>query len=221
MNALIKLLGLVCVVFYFTGCLGGGGGSSATGGADGLVPDPTLDVTVTKKTGRDFSCLLVNLSDRGQVWCRSEGAPDVRLGISSGTYALYAEVDSVTGFTRFETWDDTVCVSATVTDRPYNGGAGNATYCFGDASLGPNYSGYNLVYGGPIYTHATHGTPDLWYATEPFTGGDVSMGLFTNEGGMWLVMQDSNAAVTSTTETCSLNLVTLDLTCNTFSVNVQ
>jgi len=216
-----RVLGLLSFIFVLSGCLGGGsGGSEAASAPGGSGPGGSTPVAqeVSQKSGRDFDCVMLNLSDRGQIWCRSLGAPDARLMIpNDGEFHLYVETSSE--IEAFETWDDTMCFSTQVQTRPQSRLSGLATYCFGDASLGFNYMAYPIIYSGPVYDDATHGSPDLWYLTEPFSGGDHNMDVMTDTGGVWLVMMDSSIEVVESDLDCVLDDTTLS--CDDFNLEVQ
>ena len=209
---------LTLVAIFGIGCVSGSGGDSTTEGSPISSPGGTA-LTVSRKSGFDFSCVSFTHSGGGRIWCRTEGSPDARLGLSSAQYSLY--VASASPLTHFETWDDTVCFSLSVAQRPYSRNAGPATYCMGDASLGFNYVGYQyVVYGGPNFSSALHGSSDLSYAELPFVGGEGSftMDVLTNTGGNFLVMTDSSVSVSAETLSCSLESDGTTVTCPDFTL---
>jgi hypothetical protein len=212
---------IVVVLFssLLIGCVEGES-ASAPDSPGGSPPPTSTPIGVTVKTGLGFSCISLTLASGGvdQIYCRTEGSPDPRLGILSASYSLYVEAPALAAF---ETWDDTICFSAVVTQRPLNRDAGLATYCMGDATLGFNQVAYPLVYGGPQYDHAANGTSEVSYSELPFVGGDVSMDLMTNTGGTWLVMLDTSVAVSESVETCDLAIDETTLTCNNFTAVIQ
>lgn len=206
---LILSLGLVAC--------GSGGGSGSASSDDRSSPSvPSEAVTAVHSTGRDFSCLSFNLAEGGQVWCRIEGAPDARLGIPSPQFEKYIEI---TGgdIDDLETWDDTICFSAQVDSLPYNNGPGTATYCIGEASFGPAYSGYNIVYSPPF--QASDLSAEVWTEELPFSGADLPMGHFTNDGAVYGIMQDSRIEVSATNVNCTLEGTTL--TCAGFAQTLE
>lgn len=204
-SVLIAFLGLAA-------CKGAGSASvaRAPGGGPG-GPNP-IDVTVTLKSGAGFDCLALDQS----VYCRKTGANDARLDIDSIEFVEYFS-DADSDIERLEVWDDTVCVQTQVLDRPFDNTAGRATYCFGDASLGFNYSAYPIVY-SPPFSDVTHGSPDVDYFTLPFSGGNHDMTVMTDEGGTWLVMTDSSSSVSEANLDCETDGVTL--TCPNFEVTL-
>lgn len=197
--------------------------ASVSDGGPAFSPSPSTPTaqTVVLAGGLDFTCFNLTLEDgSGRIYCRRSGggSPDHRLGITSTNYELIAESQS--GWTHFAVWDDSFCAAALVDQRPQSNSAGQATYCWGEASLGANYSGYPLIYGGPIFDQATHGSPDIAFhgAEQPFVGGDVGISVFTDEGGTWGVMTDGSGSTHSDSEDCSLS--DSALTCESFSVGL-
>lgn len=216
MKYVIMILG-----FGLSSVLIGCGAGGAEGAADilnapGAGAGTPIPVSVSRKTGTDFECVLLN-GDK-ELWCRSTGAPDARLGlgVTPGGYILYVSSTSV--LTDFETWDSTVCISANVSLTPWNRLPGHATYCFGSASLGVNYSGYQIVY-APPFSNVLHGTPELTFAETPFAGGDISMDVMTDTGGTWLVMLDSSVSVIEENLSCDEDLGVV--TCPNFVVDTN
>lgn len=214
----MRSLIMVLVSLLLVGCIESGGGSADSAvsllpGGGGGAP---VSVPVSFKTGFGFSCVMFEVSGSGRVYCRQTGAPDARLGILSASFTLYAA--TANPVTRFETWDDTVCLTTQVSTQPQDRLPGSATYCFGDASLGANYSTYPMVYGGVPYSAVNNGASELSFAELPFVGSDTGMEVFTDEGGTWLVMLDSSASVTESTLTCDLS--STELVCSGFTVNL-
>lgn len=196
-----------------SGC-GSAGGAETTQTAPG--GGASTEVTLAEKSGAGFTCfILPRESGVGEVlYC---SGVNVSLGLSAVTPIPYVETD--TTFSSFEVWDDTVCVVTSVAERPLSRNAGSALYCFGEASLGFNYVSYDLVYSGPVFSTAAHGSVGLTYHTEPFVGGEESMDLMMNVGGMWLVMIDGVASVSAGTQDCTSNEGTL--TCNSFTLTLE
>lgn len=210
----LKRLALALLALLSLACSGGGGSGSAETADKGLPSVPTAPeaVTVTLKSGSGFTCFVSGDS----LFCRASGASP-NLGSIPAAFARYASISG--GITHFEVWDDSICISGLVSQRPQSNSAGQATYCFGEASLGPSYSGYPLVYSGPAFSVATHGSVEATFHVEqPFVGGDVGIALFTNEGGMWGVMQDGSGSVSTDDEDCELSETSL--VCETFSVGL-
>lgn len=199
---------------------------SVSHGAPAFAPDPDSPSDPVARTisligGVDFTCFNLTLEDgSGRIYCRRSGgqSPDPRLGLSSSTFQLFAESQS--GWTHFEVWDGTICASAIVDQRPAGNTTGQATYCWGEATLGANYSSYPLVYGGPVFSFSQHGSPDVAFhgTEEAFVGGDIGIGLFTNEGGVWNVMTDGSGSTHSDSEDCTLSET--ELTCESFTVGL-
>ncbi len=220
-NRLAGLLLCATALGSLTAC-GSAEGGPVAGVSPVLSPGSPSAVSVVERSGRDFSCLSLTVSGADRVFCRALGpAVDARLGLSGPAFSLFAESADLTGL---EVWDDTICLTATVAQRPLSRAPGSALYCFGEATLGANYIGYALVFGGAQYSTAANGSPDLSYATEPFVGGDGAawgpqspavMDTMLSEQGNWLVMLDSRAFVTEQTHSCTYDGTTL--TCPGFS----
>ncbi len=213
--------------FLSSGCLGSAGsGGGSSGSAPAFSPSPAPDVstavTLTVKSGFEFSCFAIEVDGTGRIYCRKTGggSPNPNLGIPSSSYTLFAE--AAQGFDRLEVWDDTICAQGQVATRPYSRTPGTATYCWGEASLGANNAIYPLIYGGPVYSTAAHGSPDFdSHATwEPFVGSDSNMTLFTNEGGMWLVMMDGWNATSTASLSCTISNDETTLTCPGFTLGL-
>lgn len=209
----VKLISaLILIVGVVSGCGSAGSGSTEM--------EPSLGggtpVVLTEKSGSGFGCFILSReAGSGEIlYCSGNNAT---LSINSATPIPYVETD--TTFSAFEVWDDTVCVVTSVAERPLSRNVGSALYCFGEASLGFNYFSYDLIYSGPNFTTAAHGSAGLTYLTEPFVGGEESMDLMTNTGGNWLVMLDGSGAVSSATLSCDKEGATL--TCPDFSVVLQ
>lgn len=210
----LKRLALAVLALLSLACAPGGSDSpnARTVGSPDPTPLAPESVVVTLKSGSGFTCFVLD----SDLFCRASGASP-NLGSIPAAFARYASISG--GVTHFEVWDDTICISGLVSQRPQSNSAGQATYCFGEASLGPSYSGYPLVYSGPVFSNATHGSAEVvFHVEQPFVGGDVGMALFTNEGGMWGVMTDGTASVTTDSEDCELSETSL--VCETFSVGL-
>lgn len=193
-----------------SGCLTGPGGGSAESiitPPDEVIPALT---NVTVKSGDGFECALL---ESNEIYCRGTN-PRISL---SPDFELFAAFTSPV--LRFETWDDTVCLSLIVAQRPVARDAGLATYCMGEASLGPNYTGYNIIYSGPAYSEATHGSTGTIFFVEPFAGADEPMDVFTNETGNWLVMTDTRSAVTESVEACEVLADSIE--CDDFTIDLN
>ena len=212
LGVLLALLGAACSP---------GSPSVSDGGSPAFAPEPSApqSVTVVLKSGVDFTCFALNLEDGGRIYCRRGASPNPNLGLPAGSgFQLFATHS--TEVTHFEVWDDSLCFSGLVSLRPSSRTQGQATYCFGEATLGPAYSGYPLVYSGPPFAWAQHGSPEVTLSgsEQPFTGGDVGIGLFTNAGGVWNVMMDGLGSTGSDSEDCTEDGVSL--VCETFSVTL-
>lgn len=200
MKTLIPALMLV----WITACGSGGG----TASAPSQSPSPAITAqSITIKSGRSFSCFQL----RSDVYCKGT---DPNL-INSPNYVLFASFGAAPS--RLEAFDDTVCITASVQGLPYAGlsYAGTATYCWGEANLGMNYIGYPMVYSGPFFT-AANVSPEVSFAVLPFVGYDGGMGVFTDEGGTWLVMQDGRSLTSTNTISCDTDGVYL--ACPTFNI---
>lgn len=184
-----------------------------------LVPSPggvvSSPVTLALKSGAGFSCFELPGVVSGEViYCFGSNT-----ALSLGSTQPIAYAASSSGFPEFEVWDDSFCVTSSVSLRPYSRLPGSALYCFGEASLRYNYVAYDLIYGGPIFSSASHGSPEVSFAFDPFVGGDEPMDLMTEVLGGWLVMGDSRSSVSSSSLSCSRNGNTL--TCPSFTLNLQ
>lgn len=161
-----RLIVLGLLALFFTGCNSKDSGGSADF-SDVLPPDSGTPVTLTVRSGSGFDCLIAD----GRVFCRGSSA-NVDLAISAVEFEEYF-ADANSDVTAFKVWDDTLCVETQVLDRPYNGGPGYATYCFGERTLGAQVGADPVIYSGPMFSTAAHGSADLSYTVEPFAGGDV------------------------------------------------
>ena len=171
-------------------------------------------LSVPYKAGSGFACIVVARVAGGEsLFCSGTNAS---LGFASAAPIEQARTDGT--FSAFEVWDDTVCVSTSVSLRPVSRLPGSALYCWGEASLGANYAAYDMIY-SPPYSDAAHGSPELTYATEPFVGADESMDVMTDTGGTWLVMMDGSASVSSGTLSCSTDAGIL--TCPSFTLDLN
>lgn len=216
----VKGLLILFVGFNLSACLESGGGGEAA--SLPVAPEvPGTPIVVTLKSGSGFTCFQLDLSDRSQIYCKGP-ASDVRLGITSAAYSLYVE-DSDSDITALEVWDNTVCWSTWVQQSPFLREPNKlAVYCTGHATIGPNYTGYQYtVFGGAQFTTAANGSSDLWYAEEPFIGGEwnFTIGVMMNPAA--LVMQDTSVTVTESDITCDLSADETSLTCPTFTLEVQ
>jgi len=218
---------LLCAVsLALTACNESGGTAERSADPD-PSPDPGTAVTVTVHTGRGFECFAFNATAWGRVYCRGDGTANADLQLNSPQFFKYAEKTPGMwllngGILNLLTWDDTVCYTADVFDRPYCGSANNAgcsgvaTYCSGEASLAGIYSSYPVVYGGPQYSEATNGTPELWHSRVPMMGADLSMSAHVTAG----YVTDGTAQVGTYDEDCELSADELTLTCETFTVGL-
>jgi len=187
----MKNITVPMLLLWITACGGPGGGTDAS--APNLAPGPGATPIAAKLvSGRSFDCLQVE----NEVYCAGTAA-DI---VSSPTFTLFASFAAAP--TRIESFDDTLCLTATVLERPIAATPGTATYCWGEASLGVNYISYPLVYGGPQFT-AMDISSDTTFSALPFVGGDLGMGVFTDEGGTWLVMQDPRTLASAETLSCT------------------
>jgi len=220
---LIKRALLLLLALVGAGCAPAGSSSvSGSPAAPVVVPPLPGDTaqSITTKGGSGFSCFSIAVSGSDRIYCRTEGSPDARLGIVSASWALYAEHSD--SLTSFEVWNDTICLSGQVTQRPQSRSAGLATYCLGEATLGPAYSGYPIVYSGPSFSLATNGSTEVaFHGTEaPFAGADLGVGLFTNDGGVWNVMMDGLELTHTAILNCTVSADGSTLTCPSFAVGL-
>lgn len=189
---------------FVLGC-GVGGNSGSASPVSSAPNGPSLSSSpVEMKSGRAFSCFSLNET----VWCAGS-APGIVSSVAFVPLASFAQTIS-----RLEVFDDTVCAETTVVSRPVSGSSGVATYCWGEASLGPNYAGYPVIYSPPF--GPANIPSGASFASLPFVGGDTGMGLFTDEGGIWLVMIDSRGLVSRATISCDTDGT--NLICPAFSL---
>jgi hypothetical protein len=186
---------------------GSGGGSALSAPSLAPVVGP-ISVTITLKSGRDFECFVL---DRA-VYCRGFSANN-DIGLASASFAPYV-TDANTPIIALELWDDTICWSVFVSERPYSRTPGSAVYCIGEATLAGSYSGFPIIYSGPNFVSATNGSNDLTYAREPFMGGDITMTDHLNS----TYMTDGRSL--SSVQSLSCSLLSGTLTCPTFSTGV-
>lgn len=195
-GVLILILSLIFLCGA-VGCGSGGGGASLSASADAVDPGAgapaTVPLSVAVKTGRDFECFLTE----GRVLCRSLGAPHAGLSIGS---ALFVEVFlSDSDVVGLEVFEDSLCFSTDVAERPIARTPGLASYCFGEVSGGM-----------PGFNPATQGTVSLTYGAAPFSADDGALvgltGLVTDGAGG------------TRNEDCDTDGETL--TCDTFAVDL-
>lgn len=208
---------LVCAALVLSGC-----GSDSPAGSEELgLLNPggggsAVPVVLSVKGGSGFACFVIARPAGGEsLFCAGTSAP---LSLASASPVEQARTSS--SFSAFEVWDDTVCVSTSVSMRPISRLPGSALYCWGEASLGANYSAYDMAY-SPPYSTAGNGSPELTYATDPFVGADESMDVMTNTGGTWLVMMDGSSSVTSGTISCSLDAGILTCASPSFTLDLN
>lgn len=193
---------LVGLSLGLTACGGSGGGSSGpVSGAPGATLPSVSSESITLKTNGAVECFLRS----GALWCRGS---HFRLPSITSTFSKIAEGNLI----DFSLWDDSLCVSATVSTQPINRAPGVATYCAGEASFDPVYSIYPVVYGGFNPSASVHGSTDFTSAESLISGADMSLSAFSGAG----IVTDGNSTVSQSTATCVLSSGTL--TCPTFSI---
>lgn len=196
-------------------CASPGGGSSSVARIDPNSP-VVIPVAITEKSGRGFSCFAVSLPAVGKVFCAVTGSPDVRLGLTSAAFVNYAQAPDVFAL---ETWDDSLCFSARVAQRPLSRTPGVALYCMGEASLSGAISGFSAVYSGPSFSSGANGSGDLTYLAEPYLGGEFSMDVLTNTGANYGVMTDGRGLSGESVLSCTVTDGILD--CPGFTVDLN
>lgn len=210
-NAIRAIL-MTLVLVGQVACESGGGSGDSSGSDDGgspLVPPAPIEVTIDLKTGRDFECFA--LAD--VVYCRGV-ASNPSIALNTATFIAYAE-DSDSSIISLELWDDTICWSSSVAQRPFSNGPGVATYCTGEATLA-GYDTTSMVYAGPNFSSAANGSSDMAYAAEPFVGGDITMATLVNNP--WVT--DGSSFVSSSSLVCEKSADGSTLTCPSFVVNL-
>lgn len=217
LRALRDLLPVVLLTALTGACNGDAGGG--TGSADLTSPSPLLpseppapeSVTLRIETGRNFECLLYS----GEVFCRGVN-PTLTLNAPSFV-RLVSGASPVNDITTF---DDTLCFEASVTERPWSRTPGLAMYCIGEGTLSTTYNQFPLVYSGPPFSTASHGTASLTWAVMPFVGGDISLNTYVNQTNFVpAITTDGTGFVTERDEECIEDGE--DLICETFTVSLQ
>ncbi len=186
-------------------------------GSDGVSfgdtsPNPipsSVPVSIVIHTGDSFSCFAVG----HRVFCTGHSV-NHDVALSETSYIQYVS-DTDSDIVALQTWDNTICWSASVLTRPYSKTPGIATYCVGVATL-QNTNSEPVVYSGPSFSTVTDGSSDLSYYGEPMLGADWTMQDLFNGN----VITDSNSTVTSTLETCALLQDSFVLSCSNFSVQL-
>lgn len=210
MKSKLSMVVLILSVLGLSACGGGSGG----GGADSSLPvveaPSGVPVVLTLKTGNGFECLIYSAA----VFCRGVSA-NSDIGLNTASFVPLFE-DSDSAIRTLRTWDDTICVESSVLDRPRNGGVGLAVYCIGEASLNGNSGDPRIVYSGPMFSVATHGSPDVTFSRSPFMGGDFDM-------VTWIAVSAVTDGVSHVSETeisCSVDAGETAITCPNFEVNL-
>lgn len=215
MRKLVLFLIDLFLVMALVACKEGGGGASFSPSDPGLIPPGSSVKTITVKSGRDFSCFIYNDSS-GSVFCKGTNPELTDIwetqALNSPVYVRIAS--NAQAFSDLETWDDTVCMTTTVSQRPHSGTPGTATYCIGEPNLGVGYSAWPIIHSGPFFSLA-HVSAGLSFAILPFMGGDIVMAQITNE----FYMLDGRGLTGSQTINCILS--NGQLVCPGFTVNVN
>jgi hypothetical protein len=210
----IILLGAFLLNFL-SGCAESSGTAASSDGGTNLAPSvpvvptvPSLSVTLDVKYGRDYSCFTLNKSNglRGELWCKGTNT-SIELNTLGAFNRIFLNQKSITDLTVF---DDSVYFTTYVNKRPYTNTPGVATYGIGEASLGPGYSGWPIIYGGPIFS-AAYMSPEVTYSHLPMMGGDIVMVQITNE----TYVSDGTGLTGVSSENCTLTAT--KLTCQTFT----
>lgn len=201
----VLLLAALC------GCKSGAGGVSGEIDFPGSTPGSS-PVTLSVRSGDGFSCFIFGRS----LFC--EGlSTNADLGIDSLSFEPYV-TDSDSNLTGLLVRDDTVCVTSSVLTRPYSSTPGTATYCIGEATLQSAPGGHPVIYGGPLFSLASYGTPDLTFsfAEEPFVGSDLTLEIFVASN--FLTDGTTRAAVNEID--CEITADLSRLICPNFEVNL-
>jgi hypothetical protein len=201
---------LVLIAGLLIGC-GSGGGAADSSPAVSPSPGPTPTAqSVVVKSGRGFECFALG----GSVWCRGSGG-NSDIGLTDPTNFVEFLADGDSSVTNLETWDDTICATTVVTQRPYSNTPGVATYCVGEANLGGAIGAFPAIYSGPNFTPGVHDSPDLVFHATPMMGGDFPMVDLVNSS----FMTDGTSFVTVSTLNCTITGVLL--ACPGFSVTLN
>lgn len=208
-------LGLI-VVILLSGCGGGGSGPQTTEFVD--VAPPVEAVTVY--SGWNYDCIVRNASASGIVYCRDRTqvhSNSVAVG-SNSFIPFVTDTNSPIREVRF--LDSTVCVEVDA-DTTWNvRQAGLGTYCMGYANLAGSYSGIGangIIFGGPNYDPALHGSADLTFAQVPYMAGDgLTLTMIFDQAA---IMVDGSASVSQQTIQCENDGTSL--ICPSFTVVLQ
>lgn len=206
------LLSLILGLTLTVGLLGCKGGGEAAGSVNAApTPAPGVPVTLTVKSGRDFSCFLFGDS----LYCKGFSM-NLDIALATSSYILYAR-DLDSDLTALLVWDDTICWSSVVQTQPRNRQYGHATYCAGESTLSGNSIDPRIVYSGPSFTDAANGSADLTYARHPFMGCDCT-------AAQWLAISAVTDGAGLTSETaidCEITDEGVTLACPGFSLNLN
>lgn len=192
--------------------------AGSSGAALNLSPSTEPQtVSLTLKSGRGFTCFLINYDSIGRIYCKGSNTnQDINLNTSS--YISFARKEGFASYTGsfffLQVYDDTICFSTYSSLRPQARNQGYATYCVGEATLAGHYSLYPIVYGGPQYTPANNDTPEMTYHSQPFMGGDITMETHLSAN----YVTDGTSLTSSQTENCEISNNTL--TCPSFSLGL-
>ena len=193
---------LVLSLIFLGGMVGCGGASggpseSVTGaGTPAIVPPPgPVLLSVSVKTGRDFECLVTG----SLVRCRATG-PGSHPDLGIGTANFVASFSSNSDIVELVVFEDSLCFSTVVDERPISRTPGLASYCFGEVSGGM-----------PGFDQATQGTGSLAGGT-PFSADDGALSGLTS-----LILDNPGS---ERDEECDGVTNPEYLTCETFEVDL-
>lgn len=215
---ILMVIASVFVIFALVGCSGGSSSPSAEGGGSDSPESPKA-VSLEVRSGDGFSCFVLAES----LFCRRHSGivptnGDVAAAVPSESWSLVFSAGS--DLEGVWVWDDTVCVGASVSQRPQARDAGSATYCWGEATLAGSYVDLDAVYGGPSFTDGVNDSPELSYDQTPFVGADVSLEYWVNQTDFAEVVTDTDATVASETLSCEISGSGDVLTCPSFEVSL-
>ena len=198
--------GLVCALTLLgsvnlIGC-NGTSGAEADSGVNLAPIGSGVPVSVKRVVGSSFEALSVG----GDVYYRGTNP---NLGLSAQWIRFAQSSQPVADLSAR---DSVLCFETYVSQRPQARNAGEATYCFGVASLYGSYSGYAIVFTSPNFLSASHGDAGVSYVTEPFMGADLTLSYLEDQT---LVL---SVHAQGTEENLTCNLTATDLVCANFTV---
>lgn len=164
---------LLCELTILGGCKPSGSSEASSGPDTG--GDAPIPVTLTVVSGYNFDCFSIGYNGTNRLYCQNDVPIGVNTSINFGPggpgcsgngttctgtdgFILIAESDNAIAV---RVKDDTLCLSTNVMTMPSSRTIGEATYCFGEATLSGAQDPEPHVYSNPQYDDAVNGSSDL------------------------------------------------------------